>query len=82
MFMPHTIQSIARKEVPLGKKKEFFEKEVRSGKQKVFKGLQQIKKNIGDPKAFQGIIKVRQGHQQIRFAKRNLSLLKKKRFFK
>ncbi len=82
MIMAKTIASIASKEVSVKQQEAFFEKELRSGKQKVFKGLQQIKKNIGKPKAFQGIVKVRMGHQQIRFASANIALLKKKKFFK
>lgn len=68
--------AILAKEITPKEKIEFFKKEERSGKQKVFKGLQLIKRNIGKSSAMQGLLVVRQGNQQIRFAKREIAKVK------
>ena len=82
-------EKILESDIPVLTKVNFFEKQKRAGKQKVFRGLKQIKRDIGKPQALQGVLKVREGDSQIRFAERNLFVLKKtgismkkKKFFK
>jgi len=77
-----SIKSVSESNIPKADKIAFFEKELRSGKTKIFKGLKQIKKNIGDPSAMQGVVKVREGHAQVVFAKQRLRRLKGKKYWK
>lgn len=79
MAKKKTIAEVAEMKILTGKKIAFFEKEKRAGKQKVFRGLKQIKRNIGKPKAMTGILIVRQGHAQVRYAERNITVLKFKK---
>lgn len=85
--MAKTIQEISFQEVPLKKKVEFFQKEKRSGKQKVFRGAKELKqalqaesKSLADvgkiaKKATQANQKINAGRQQILFASREIVLL-------
>jgi len=65
-----TIAEVASQKVPKETKIRFYEREERAGRQKLFKALKQIKRDVGKPKAVQGILKARQAHTQILWAKR------------
>lgn len=69
-------------DTPKSVKVNYFEKQVRSGRREVYSGLKLIKKNIGKPLAKKGLRKVEFGHLKVRFAKRELKKLGKKKYWK